>query len=96
MNGFELKKKIIMEEPMKKFLALLVAAVMCVSMGAVAFADAADDLVSEAFIDPINDWAKYDEMIAEIKAETDFAKRTELMHKAEEILMYNYYFIPMY
>ena len=81
---------------MKKYLALLVAAVMCFSMGAVAFADAADDLVSEAFIDPINDWAKYDEMIAEIKAETDFAKRTELMHQAEDVLMSNYCVIPLY
>ena len=81
---------------MKKFLALLVATVMCFSMGAVAFADAADDLVSEAFINPINDWAKYDEMIAEIKAETDFAKRTELMHQAEDVLMSNYCVIPLY
>ena len=81
---------------MKKFLALLIAAVMCFSMGAVAFADAADDLVSDAFIDPINDWAKYDEMIAQIKAETDFAKRTELMHQAEDVLMSNYCVIPIY
>ena len=36
--------------PMKKILALLVAAVMCFSMGAVAFADAADELISDSFM----------------------------------------------
>ena len=53
-------------------------------------------LVSDAFIDPVNDWAKYDELIAEIKAETDMAHRTELMHQAEDILMSNYAVIPIY
>ena len=81
---------------MKKILALLLATVMCFSMAAVAFADAADDLVADCFIDPVNDWAKYDEMIAEIKAETDYAKRTELMHEAEDVLMSNYCVIPLY
>ena len=81
---------------MKKFLALLIAAVMCFSMSAVAFADAADDLISDSFIDPINDWAQYDAMIAEIKSETDFAKRTELMHTAEDVLMSTYCVIPLY
>ncbi len=53
-------------------------------------------LVSDAFIDPIADWAQYDELIAQIKAETDFAKRTELMHKAEDILMATNCVIPIY
>ena len=53
-------------------------------------------LVSDAFIDPIKDWAKYDELIAQIKAETDFAKRTELMHQAEDILMATNCVIPIY
>ena len=35
-------------------------------------------------------------MIAQIKSETDFAKRTELMHKAEDVLMSNYCVIPLY
>ena len=81
---------------MKKILALVLATVMCLSMAAVAFADAADDLISDSFIDPVNDWAQYDAMIAEIKAETDFAKRTELMHTAEDVLMSNYCVIPLY
>ena len=49
-----------------------------------------------AFIDPIKDWAKYDELIAQIKSETDFAKRTELMHQAEDILMATNCVIPIY
>lgn len=56
----------------------------------------AASLVSDAFIDPVNDWAKYDELIAEIKAETDMAHRTELMHQAEDILMSNYAVVPIY
>ncbi len=56
----------------------------------------AKDLVSDAFIDPVNDWAKYDDLIAQIKAETDYAKRVELMHQAEDILMSNGCVIPLY
>jgi len=56
----------------------------------------AEALVSEAFIDPVADWAKYDEMIKQIKAETDYAKRTQLMHDAEDVLMSNYCVIPLY
>jgi peptide/nickel transport system substrate-binding protein/oligopeptide transport system substrate-binding protein len=58
--------------------------------------DPAAALVSDAFIDPINGWSEYDELIAQIKAETDYAKRTEMMHKAEDILMSNYCVIPLY
>ena len=56
----------------------------------------AAELVSPAFIDPLADWAQYDELIAQIKAETDFAKRTELMHQAEDILMATNCVIPVY
>ncbi|MCQ2401211.1 MAG: ABC transporter substrate-binding protein [Lachnospiraceae bacterium] len=56
----------------------------------------AQALVSKAFIDPVKDWAKYDDMIAQIKSETDYAKRTQLMHDAEDVLMSNYCVIPLY
>lgn len=56
----------------------------------------AADLVSDAFIDPVNDWAQYDELIAEIRSTTDFAARVDLMHEAEDILMSNYGVIPVY
>ena len=53
-------------------------------------------LLSDAFIDPVGEWAQYDELIAEIKAETDMAHRAELMHQAEDILMSNFGVIPVY
>ena len=56
----------------------------------------AAELVSDAFIDPLGAWSQYDELIAQIKAETDFAHRTELMHQAEDILMATNCVIPIY
>lgn len=56
----------------------------------------AESMVSSAFIDPVSEWSKYDEIVAQIKSETDFAHRTELMHQAEDILMSNYCVIPLY
>ena len=56
----------------------------------------AEALVSDAFIDPVNDWEKYNDMVAQIKAETDYAKRTQLMHEAEDVLMSNYCVMPLY
>lgn len=56
----------------------------------------AEALVSDAFIDPVTEWGTYNDLIAAIKSETDYAKRTEMMHEAEEILMSNYCVIPLY
>ena len=56
----------------------------------------AASLVSAAFIDPLNDWDQYNQQIADIKSETDFTKRTEMMHQAEDILMSNYCILPFY
>ena len=84
---------------MKKFLTLLLALTMVLSLaaaGATAYAADASELVSDAFIDPLTEWGQYDELIAQIKAETDFAKRTELMHQAEDILMATNCVIPVY
>ena len=84
---------------MKKFLTLLLALTMVLSLaaaGATAYAADASELVSDAFIDPLTEWGQYDELIAQIKAETDFAKRTELMHQAEDILMATNCVIPIY
>ena len=58
-------------------------------------ADAAS-LVSDAFINPTADWTQYNDLITQIKTETDYAKRTELMHQAEDILMSNYCILPFY
>ena len=56
----------------------------------------ADALVSAAFIDPVKDWDKYNDLVKEIKSETDYAVRTQKMHEAEDILMSNYCVIPLY
>ena len=42
------------------------------------------------------DWTEYDSLIAQIKAETDYAKREALMHQAEDILMSTGGVIPIY
>ena len=91
---------------MKKFLALFLAALMVLALAACTTTENnggnnsgdvdANSLVSKNFIDPLKDWAQYDELIAQIKSETDFAKRTELMHKAEDILMATNCVIPIY
>jgi peptide/nickel transport system substrate-binding protein/oligopeptide transport system substrate-binding protein len=56
----------------------------------------AAEFLSDAFINPLDDWAQYDEMIAAIKAETDYSKRTQMMRDAEDILMSNFAIIPIY
>ncbi len=93
---------------MKKFLALFLAVLMIAALAACGTNEPnkpddgnkdstnANDLVSKAFIDPLKEWSKYDELIAQIKAETDFAKRTEMMHQAEDILMATNCVIPIY
>jgi len=57
---------------------------------------AAKDLVSSAFIDPLTEWGKYDDLIAQIKRETNNEKRVELLHDAEDILMSTYCVNPVY
>jgi len=87
---------------MKKTLAMVLTLAMMFSLfafgGSAAFADGEDAaaLVSPNFIDPIKDWAKYDELIAQIKAETNFTARASLMHQAENILMATNCVIPIY
>lgn len=42
------------------------------------------------------EWAAYDALIAEIKTTTDYAKRVELMHQAEDMLMDTGALLPIY
>ena len=58
--------------------------------------DPAAAFLSEAFIDPINSWSVYDDLITQIRSETDTGKRAEMMHQAEDILMSNYCVIPLF
>lgn len=70
---------------MKKLIALLLSLVMVMACGA-SLADAGSEPA----------WAEYDALIAQIKAETDFAVREDLMHKAEDILMATAALCPIY
>ena len=71
---------------MKKLLAALLAMMMLVSCVAVAMADEGSE----------PDWTEYDKLIAEVKAETDFAAREAKMHQAEDILMDTGCIVPIY
>lgn len=41
-------------------------------------------------------WDEYDQLIADIKAETDLAKRAEMLHQAEDMLMETFAIVPLY
>ena len=41
-------------------------------------------------------WAEYDQLIADIKAESDLAKRAEMLHQAEDMLMETFAIVPLY
>ncbi len=55
-----------------------------------------EEHVGADYVDPLTEWKTYDDLIAAIKSETDSAKRAEMMHEAEDILMSNYCVIPLY
>ena len=42
------------------------------------------------------DWSEYDALVEQIRTETDLAKRAELMHQAEDMLMDTWCIIPLY
>ncbi len=71
---------------MKKLLAALLAAMMLIVCAVPAMADEGSE----------PDWTAYDELIAEIKASTDFEEREALMHEAEDMLMETYCIVPIY
>lgn len=95
---------------MKKVISLFLIVLMCfaafaggkkdtkaaTSVAAEESVPSAESLISKDFIDPVKDWAIYDDMIRQIKSETDYAKRTQLMHEAEDVLMANWCVIPLY
>lgn len=71
---------------MKKLLAALLAMMMLVACAMPALADEGSE----------PDWAAYDELIAQIKASTDFVEREALMHQAEDMLMETNCIVPLY
>ena len=42
------------------------------------------------------DWSEYDSLIEESRTTTDFAKRADLMHEAEDMLMDTWAVVPIY
>lgn len=94
---------------MKKILALTLVIMLVLSLGACSPKEAVntpndssdtpsdDNTAKEQIIGvaPI-DWAPYDELIKQIKSETDMVKREALMHEAEDMLMGTYATIPLY
>lgn len=42
------------------------------------------------------DWAKYDDMVSEIRTTADLAARADLMHEAEDMLMDTWCVVPLY
>lgn len=71
---------------MKKLLAALLAMMMILACLTAAMADEGSE----------PDWAPYDALIAEVKAETDFAAREAKMHEAEAMLMGTGCIVPIY
>ena len=58
--------------------------------------DPAEVIVSEGYADPLKGWETYDELIRQIKSETNSEKRAALMHEAEDMLMETYCVLPLY
>lgn len=46
--------------------------------------------------DSAPDWSAYDALITEIRNTADFAKRVDLMHDAEDMLMETWSVVPLY
>lgn len=90
---------------MKKLSALLLAVVMCVSLLAACGPKETPSTnptptpggnVENTTIDPVNGWGVFDDLIDQIRLETDMAKRAELMHQAEDLLMETGALLPLY
>ena len=62
--------------------------------GAVEIAEGADVAARSSEAAP--EWQEYNNLIAQIKVETDTVKREELMHQAEDILMGTSALVPLY
>lgn len=86
----------------KRMIAMLMAALMIVSVFAgCAKKDETDKTTTEettanTISVNTNNWSGYDDLIAQIKASTDFTAREALMHQAEDILMNTGAVCPIY
>jgi peptide/nickel transport system substrate-binding protein/oligopeptide transport system substrate-binding protein len=85
----------------KRIIALVMAVTLFVSVFAACTKSStkttttAETTASSITVDT-NNWTKYDALIAQIKASTDFTAREALMHQAEDILMNTGAVCPIY
>lgn len=56
----------------------------------------AGNMAETALVDVADGWGAYDTLVAQIKQETDPARRVALMHQAEDMVMATYCAIPLY
>ena len=83
----------------KRLVALTLVAAMALGMTACGSKsnnktttnDTSDTAVSTAV-----DWTSYDELVESIRTEADLAKRAEMMHQAEDMLMATGAVVPIY
>ncbi|MDO5345669.1 MAG: ABC transporter substrate-binding protein [Lachnospiraceae bacterium] len=83
----------------KNMMAFALAAVTALASASAAFADVEPvegaDVASRSS-EAAPEWQEYNNLIAQIKMETDTAKREELMHQAEDMLMDTGAIVPLY
>lgn len=88
----------------KRLVALTLVAAMALGMTAcgskseskISTNDTSANGTSHTAVSAGVDWTGYDELVESIRTETDLAKRAEMMHQAEDMLMDTWCVIPLY
>ena len=88
----------------KRLVALTLVAAMALGMTAcgskseskISTNDTSANGTSHTSVSAGVDWTGYDELVDSIRTETDLAKRAEMMHQAEDMLMDTWCVIPLY
>lgn len=88
----------------KRLVALTLVAAMALGMtacgskseGKISTNDTSANGTSHTAVSAGVDWTGYDELVESIRTETDLAKRAEMMHQAEDMLMDTWCVIPLY
>ncbi len=88
----------------KRLVALTLVAAMALGMtacgskseGKISTNDTSANGTSHTAVSAGVDWTGYDELVDSIRTEADLAKRAEMMHQAEDMLMDTWCVIPLY
>ena len=78
----------------KRLVALTLVAAM--ALGMTACGSKSNNNTSDTAVSTSVDWTSYDELVESIRTEADLAKRAEMMHQAEDMLMDTWCVIPLY